>query len=223
MESNLLSYKFAACVPRGSPWTLGISQEEIPQSTIHSFPVCFRKPSRLDGRKGCLHRKTTTKKKTADIIARVAQEIFIIILFLFLFFFVSSILFLKETSLRTFLSQSTTTLLLDLNYFFFIPTSCCWGPLLQCWSVGGGAWDGPKYAAMMPRFSILLTIGKGIHPLRTKSACQYASIFPGKHVTVQQGEPSSVVVVVIVGKKKKKKSSSVLLLMMSINSGGALC
>ncbi len=83
--------------------------------------------------------------------------------------------------------------------------------------------DGPKHAAMMPRFSILLTIGKGIHPLRTKSACKYASVFPGKHVTVQQGEPSSVVVV-----GKKKKSSSVLLLlllmmMMSINSGGALC
>jgi len=106
---------------------------------------------------------------------------------------------------------------------FFIPTSCCWGPLLPCWSVGGGAWDGPKYAAIVPRFSILLTIGKGIHPLRIKSACKYASVFPGKHVTVQQGEPSSVVVVV--GKKKKKSSSVLLLLllMMSINSGGALC
>ncbi len=82
---------------------------------------------------------------------------------------------------------------------------------------------------MMPRFSIRLTIWKGIHPLRTKSACKYASVFPGKHVTVQQREPSSVVVAVVVWekKKKKKKKSSVLLqplpLLMSINSGGALC
>ncbi len=63
-----------------------------------------------------LHRKTTTRKKTTDIIARVAQEIIIIIFFFF--FFVSSVLFLKETSLRTFLSQSTTMLLLDLKCFF---------------------------------------------------------------------------------------------------------
>jgi hypothetical protein len=73
---------------------------------------------------------------------------------------------------------------------------------------------------MMPRFSTLPTIGKGIQ-LRAKSACKYASVFPGKHVTVQQGEPSSVVVV-----GKKKKSSVLLLplpLLVSINSGGALC
>ncbi len=193
----------------------------------HSYIPCWSHKALETRRMQGLHRKTTTKNKTTDIIARVAQEIIIIIIIFF--FFVSSVLFLKETSLRTFLSQSTT-LLLDLNCFFFIPTSCCcWGPLLPCWSVGGGAWDGPKYAAMMPRFSTLLTIGKGIHPLRAKCACKYASFFPGKHVTVQQGEPSSVVVVVVVvvvGKKKKKKSTVLLLslpLLMSINSGGALC
>jgi hypothetical protein len=86
-------------------------------STIHhSYIPCLSHKALETRRTQGLHRKTTTKKKTTDIIARVAQETIIIIIFFF--FFVSSILFLKETSLRTFLSQSTTTLLLDLNCFF---------------------------------------------------------------------------------------------------------
>ncbi len=87
-------------------------------STIHhSYIPCLSHKALETRRTQGLHRKTTTKKKTTDIIARVAQETIIIIIFFF--FFVSSILFLKETSLRTFLSQSTTTLLLDLNCFFW--------------------------------------------------------------------------------------------------------
>jgi ABC-type phosphate transport system permease subunit len=74
---------------------------------------CFSHKALETQRTQGLHRKTTTKKKTTDIIARVAQEIIIIIIIIIIFFFfVSSVLFLKETSMRTFLSQSTTR--------------CCW-------------------------------------------------------------------------------------------------
>ncbi len=48
---------------RGSLWTLGISQEGIPQSTIYTFPVCLIKLSRLDGRKGCTGRRRRRRKR----------------------------------------------------------------------------------------------------------------------------------------------------------------